>query len=187
MQSAKLQTIRLLNGLLLINNERTAGYKKMISLMQSDGTLELQYLNLQLLLSNFLHQSQLFSGTLQNILLIEGGKMPYGVKVDIQLYQSVREMKALFAGLTENNIRETANRCEQILVQAYQQVLNEHWLPEQQEEIVARQFAELKTSAKLEEERVPAEPGFWNWEMGAAKATDPLMSVMLRHEPSQLT
>ena len=95
--------------------------------------------------------------------------MPYGVKVDIQLYQSVRELKAIFSGLTVYNIRETANRCEQIIVQAYQQVLSEHKLPEQQEEIIARQFAELKTAAKVGGESVPADQGFWNWEVGAAK------------------
>ncbi|RYY46082.1 MAG: hypothetical protein EOO06_15300 [Chitinophagaceae bacterium] len=158
MQPAKLQTIRLLNGLVLINNERTAGYKQLIGLLQSDGSLELQYLNLQLLLSNFHHQSQLFSDTLRNILLIEGGKMPYGVKVDNQLYQMLRNMKALFAALNTDNILSTAAACEQLMLDAYSLVLQETRLSVYQAEIIVRQHTELQKAANCMQEMLALEP-----------------------------
>ena len=149
MYSAKLQTIRLLTGLSLINNERVAGYNKALELLHSDADTGLQNVNLQLLLSNFLRDSKIFSSTLSNIVLIEGGKMPYGTKVDQQLYQMARSLKELFTGLSRQSILSLCEACENILQKAYDTVLSESRLAIDPRDIVLRQKKELQKAQEF--------------------------------------
>ncbi len=149
MLASKLQTIRLLNGLRLLNLERINGYNKALALMNDDTGTGLQNISLQLLLSNFVRDSIFFSTTLENIVLIEGGKMPYGIKVDQQLYQSIRHLQDLFGNMEAHSILSCCETCEDSIQAAYSAVLNESGLANDPGIIIKNQQAELKKAQEL--------------------------------------
>ncbi|MFT3981151.1 MAG: hypothetical protein QM687_11820 [Ferruginibacter sp.] len=143
MPASKLQTIRLLNGLRLLNDERAAGYATALSLLHNDPQIKERHVNIELLLSWFIKDSHTFSNTLKNIVLIEGGKMPYGSKIDQQLYQSARQLKLLFTGIGRQ-ILDVCRQCEQAMQLAYDAVLNETGLAPDPKNIIETQQLELK-------------------------------------------
>lgn len=149
MLASKLQTIRLLNGLRLLNLERINGYNKALGLMNADTGAGLQNISLQLLLSNFVRDSIFFSATLENIVLIEGGKMPYGIKVDQQLYQSIRNLQELFSNMEAHSILSCCETCENSIQAAYSAVLGESGLAADPAIIIKNQQAELKKAQEL--------------------------------------
>lgn len=149
MLASKLQTIRLLNGLRLLNLERINGYNKALGLMNADAGAGLQNISLQMLLSNFVRDSIFFSSTLENIVLIEGGKMPYGIKVDQQLYQSIRDLQALFSNMEHHSILSCCENCENSIQSAYNAVLSKTELAYDPRIIIKNQQAELKKAQEL--------------------------------------
>src|SRR3989344_2933054 len=116
MYPPKLQTIRLMNGIALLNTERAKGYNKLLKFLRCKTNENLHHLNLELVLSNFIRDSKLYSHTLNNIVLIEGGKMPYGIKVDQQLYQMSIRMKELFADTSGQELLHFCRQCEEIML-----------------------------------------------------------------------
>jgi hypothetical protein len=149
MYPPKLQTIRLMNGIALLNTERAEGYNKLLKFLRSKTNENLHHLNLELVLSNFIRDSKLYSHTLNNIVLIEGGKMPYGIKADQQLYQMSIRMKELFADTSGQELLHFCRQCEEIMLNGYELVLNENRLGHDPKEIVIRQQKELIKAAEL--------------------------------------
>jgi hypothetical protein len=145
----KLQTIRLMNGIALLNHERAEGYNNLLNKLRSNKSEDLHRLNIELVLSNFIRESKLYSHTLNNIVLIEGGKMPYGTKVDQQLYRMSIRMKELFSDLSQQDWMYYCNQCEEIILNGYDFVLAETRLGNDPREIVIRQHKELKKAALI--------------------------------------
>lgn len=152
MIASKLHTIRLLNGLRLINLERINGYNKALTLMMQDTEAELQNINLQLLLANFIRDSKFFSSTLENIVLIEGGKMPYGLKVDQQLYKMIRNLQDLFSDMNSQCVLSGSHTCEGIIQEAYSMVWKEKGLADEPKAVLQNQQQELKKAQQLIQE-----------------------------------
>lgn len=140
MSASKLQTIRLLNGLRMIHTERINGYNKAIALLGDSAHTGGQ---LNAVLSNFVRESIFFNATLENIVLIEGGKMPYGIKVDQQLYNISKELKSLFLEMRPATISACCRACENIFLSAYNFVLNEKQLAADPKDVLKHQYAEL--------------------------------------------
>lgn len=145
----KLQTIRLMNGIALLNLERAEGYNNLLKMLRSKKNKDLHPLNIELVLSNFIRDSRLYNHTLNNIVLIEGGKMPYGIKVDQQLYRMITRMKELFSDLSHRDWLHYCRQCEEIMHNGYEWVLTETRLGNDPKEIVIRQHNELKKADAL--------------------------------------
>ncbi|RYZ94202.1 MAG: hypothetical protein EOP47_28275 [Sphingobacteriaceae bacterium] len=148
--SAKLQTIRLLNGIALLNKERAAGYKKLVSLLNSSNAQQgCANLNLEILMHNFVRDSTVFSNTLENIVLIEGGKMPYGTRVDQQLYRKATAMRELFAEADNLSILTVCDACEALIHGGYSSVIEAGQLHDDPKNMLVKQQVELQKAKEL--------------------------------------
>lgn len=146
MSASKLQTIRLLNGLRLIHIERINGYNKALSLLSTGTTKKDKDVQLASLLSESVRESIFLSATLENIVLIEGGKMPYGIKVDQQLYNVIRSLKTMFQEMDQHSLFSVCSQCENDLQEAYNIVLNETGLATDPKDILFTQQQNLRKS-----------------------------------------
>ncbi len=142
----KLHTIRLLNGIAILNKERAAGYKQILAKLEKTSQKSLASTALEMMLHGFVRESILFSKTLENIVLIEGGKMPYGIRVDQQLYRYANDLKTLFSETDYNSIAGICDACEQMLQKGYERVLQEKLLAPDPRDILVRQQQQLKNA-----------------------------------------
>ncbi|MBC7934108.1 MAG: hypothetical protein H7Y86_01935 [Rhizobacter sp.] len=145
MYSPKINTVSVLNGLALINAERITGYNKVLQLLPDDTTAYHKYARLRSPLADIVRETMKFCRTLENIVLIEGGKNDQNIKVNQELLELAKDIGTAFTGLSKDGFLPACELCEHLSQKAYSLALDQSLQPELYQ-IVGAQKLELQKS-----------------------------------------
>lgn len=112
------KTIEVLNGLILINNDRIAGFEKAMS------DIENQNADLKLIFQEYAQQSRKNTQQL-TALVAEYDDVETGTSIGGDLHRAWIDVKAIFGGSDRKSILSEAERGEDAIVKAYNAALKE--------------------------------------------------------------
>ncbi|MES2850051.1 MAG: PA2169 family four-helix-bundle protein [Bacteroidota bacterium] len=141
MQTATTSTKNILNDLVLINNDRIAGYEKALEELKS-GT-DTENLDLHVLFQTLIDQSRDFRNQLGTEVQALGEDMAEGTMTSGKLYRAWMDVKALFTGKDRHAILASCEGGEDAAQKAYDNALENEELPEFLREIISDQKAML--------------------------------------------
>lgn len=138
-------TIDILNDLVLINNDRIAGYEKAIDELKS-GDNASENLDLTLLFERMIDESRENRNALGHEVQVLGGKMAEGTMTSGKIFRAWMDVKALFTGKDRHAILASCETGEDAAQKAYTAALEEEDLPSFLRQIVGKQKEALKKS-----------------------------------------
>lgn len=138
------ESISTLNELVLINNDRVAGYEKALEEIQSNK--ETDNSDLVSLFNNYITDSRSFSNELAAEVSSEGGEPEEGTMASGKLFRAWMDVKALFTGKDRHAILASCEQGEDAAQRAYKTALGEEDLSVQARDIITRQQATLKAA-----------------------------------------
>ena len=144
MQTTSSTSISTLNELVLINNDRVAGYEKALEELKSRSDNGIEDADLVSLFANYMADSRQFSSELAAQVVSEGGEPEEGTMVSGKLFRAWMDVKALFTGKDRHAILASCETGEDAAQRAYQSALGEEDLSSSAREIIVRQQASLK-------------------------------------------
>lgn len=139
-------TIDLLNDLILINNDRVAGYEKAMDELKSKDGAEQEDLDLTILFEKMIDESREMRNSLGTEVQVLGGEMAEGTMSSGKIYRAWMDIKALFTGKDRHTILANCEEGEDAAQKAYKQALAEEGLPHFLHEMIAGQKQLLKES-----------------------------------------
>ena len=142
METSTSSSVSTLNELVLINNDRVAGYEKALEEINAKDATATG--NLVSLFNNYLSDSKRFSNELAAQVQAEGGEVETGTMVSGKLFRAWMDVKALFTGKDTHAILASCETGEDAAQRAYQSALGEEELSSTAREIILRQQADLK-------------------------------------------
>jgi uncharacterized protein (TIGR02284 family) len=145
MQTAT-ETRHVLNDLILINNDRIAGYEKAIKELKSQDDSLSENLDLTLLFERMIDESREFRNALGQEVQAMGGDMADGTMTSGKLYRAWMDVKALFTGKDRHAILESCETGEDAAQKAYREALEEEDLPNYLREMISNQQQLLRDS-----------------------------------------
>jgi uncharacterized protein (TIGR02284 family) len=145
MQTAT-ETRHVLNDLILINNDRIAGYEKAIKELKSQDDSLAENLDLTVLFERMIDESREFRNALGQEVQAMGGDMADGTMTSGKLYRAWMDVKALFTGKDRHAILESCETGEDAAQKAYREALEEEDLPNYLREMISNQQQVLKDS-----------------------------------------
>ena len=125
MNSPNDDSISILNGLALVNSERVISYKKVLQLLNADISSGKKNLKIRSIINNSLGDTAEYANTLENIVLIEGGKKSQDGTVNAKLLELANKIDSLFSGLFKKNILAACEACEDLVQRAYEFALDQ--------------------------------------------------------------
>ncbi len=139
-------TIDILNDLVLINNDRIAGYEKAIDELKS-GDNASENLDLTLLFEKMIDESRENRNALGHEVQVLGGKMAEGTMTSGKIFRVWMDVKALFTGKDRHAILASCETGEDAAQKAYASALEEDDdLPGFLRQMVSKQKDALKKS-----------------------------------------
>ena len=151
MQTATTATAHILNDLILINNDRIAGYEKALEELKSKDESAPENLDLTMLFENMIDESREFRNALGKEVQVLGEEMAEGTMASGKIYRAWMDVKALFSGKDRHAILEACEGGEDAAQKAYNAALNEEDLPAflrtliiNQKDILAESHDEIK-------------------------------------------
>lgn len=138
------ESISTLNELVLINNDRVAGYEKALEELQANK--ETDNSDLTSLFNNYINESREFSNELAREVTNEGGEPEDGTMMSGKLFRAWMDVKALFTGKDRHAILASCEQGEDAAQRAYKTALGEEDLSMAAREIITRQQASLKAA-----------------------------------------
>ena len=129
---------RILNDLILINNDRVEGYQKAIDLLKDENA------DLKLLFQQKVNQSTRLKSELKQIVAETGNKVETGTTNSGKVYRVWMDVKALFGGKDRKVILENCEVGESAALLAYKRALSSEHLSEEVHTLIASHNAELK-------------------------------------------
>jgi uncharacterized protein (TIGR02284 family) len=133
------ETIETLNDLILINNDRIAGYERALKEIEegnSDESLEAMFLE-------FVDQSRRFRNQLGAEIEVLGSDIPSGTSTGGKLHRTWLELKASVSGHSPKSILEECEFGEDAIQKTYESALEEKHLPGYIKEILKDQESYL--------------------------------------------
>jgi len=126
-------TVETLNDLVLINNDRIAGYERAISELNDDDT-ELKYL-----FTNLVGESHKFKMEIATEIAALGKDIETGTSTSGTIHRTWLDVKAAFSGHSTKSILEECEFGEDAIKKAYHTALDEDSLPSYIKEILRNQ------------------------------------------------
>ena len=145
MQTAT-ETRHILNDLILINNDRIAGYEKAIDELKSRDNATAEDLDLIVLFERMIDESRENRNVLGQEVQVLGGDMAEGTMTSGKLYRAWMDVKTLFTGKSRHSILEACEAGEDAAQKAYREALEEEDLPAFLRETIRGQKELLKQS-----------------------------------------
>ena len=124
------QTIDVLNDLILINNDRIAGYEKAIAELRGKGGADQEDLDLTILFEKMIDDSRDFRNALGKEVQVLGGDMADGTMTSGKIYRAWMDIKAMFTGKDRHVILSNCEAGEDAAQKAYKEALEEESLPQ---------------------------------------------------------
>jgi len=134
------EIIETLNDLILINNDRIAGYEKAIKELSPEDT------DLTTLFGTMIDESRKVRMELGKEVQVFGGEMAEGTMTSGKIYRTWMDVKALFTGHDRATILSNCEAGEDAAQKAYNSALEEEDLPDYVREIIIDQQTSLKYS-----------------------------------------
>lgn len=125
----KSDTIDTLNDLVLINNDRIAGYEKAIEELKSKDNTGQENLDLTILFEKMIDDSREMRNALGKEVQVLGGSMAEGTMTSGKLYRVWMDVKAIFGGKDRHTILSNCETGEDAAQAAYKSALAEETLP----------------------------------------------------------
>jgi len=119
----------ILNDLVLINNDRIAGYTKAIDEIKSKNDSTSEHLDLIILFERMIDESREFRNSLGQEVQVLGGKMAEGTLTSGKIYRAWMDVKALFTGKDRHTILQSCESGEDAALKAYDAALEEEDIP----------------------------------------------------------
>lgn len=113
------ETISVLNDLIEINNDRVAGFEKVLADINDENV------DLKALFQDYATQSRKFSQELTALSAVRGGDTDTGNSVGSRLHRAWIDVKSLFGGSDRESILNEAERGEDAIKKAYQTALTD--------------------------------------------------------------
>ncbi len=141
METTTSSTKSILNDLVLINNDRIAGYEKALEELKSGNHAE--NLDLSPLFQSMIDQSRQFRNELGTEVQVLGEEMEEGTMASGKLYRAWMDVKALFSGNDRHTILSSCEGGEDAAQKAYESALEEEDLPAFLKDMIIEQKALL--------------------------------------------
>lgn len=138
------ESINTLNELVLINNDRVAGYEKAVEELNSSNDHDNN--DLISLFSGYIAESSQFSNELAAAVQNEGGEPEEGTMASGKLFRVWMDVKALFTGKDRHAILASCEQGEDAAQRAYKTALGEEDVTPAAREIIVRQQSVLKAA-----------------------------------------
>lgn len=145
MENTATETRETLNDLVLIHNDRIAGYEKALEELKS-GDDNAQNLDLTALFEHMIDESREMRNDLGKEVQVAGGEMKEGTMNSGKLYRAWMDVKALFTGHDRHAILASCEGGEDAVQKAYKEALDDDSLPAFLREMITNQKAILKQS-----------------------------------------
>jgi len=135
-----------LNDLVLINNDRIAGYEKAIEELKANDDASTKNIDLIMLFKRMIAESREHKIELANAVKAVGGDVAKGTMVSGKLYRAWMDVKALISGNDRHTILASCEGGEDVAQNAYEDAMNEEELPSYFKEMIIRQKTALRKS-----------------------------------------
>ncbi|MEO5892140.1 MAG: PA2169 family four-helix-bundle protein [Ferruginibacter sp.] len=139
-------TIDILNDLVLINNDRIAGYEKAIEELKSTKDAGQEDLDLTVLFEKMIDDSRDIRNALGKEVQVLGGTMAEGTMSSGKIYRAWMDIKALFTGHDRHAILASCEEGEDAAQKAYKTALAEEGIPHYLRDMINSQKELLKES-----------------------------------------
>ena len=140
------ETIETLNDLVLINNDRIAGYEKAIEELKRNDESGQEGLDLTVLFEKMIDESRGFRNALGTEVQVLGGEMAEGTMTSGKLYRAWMDVKAVFTGHDRHTILANCEGGEDAAQKAYKSALAEEHLPHFLHDLISSQKERLRES-----------------------------------------
>jgi uncharacterized protein (TIGR02284 family) len=137
---ATIETIDILNDLIQINNDRIAGYEKVLKETKAEDS------DLKALFANMIRESHEIRMTLGTEVSALGGDMEKSTSNSGKLYRAWMEVKAVFTGHNRHTLLANCEAGEDAAQHAYKNALEGEELPAYIREMLEDQQQTLKVS-----------------------------------------
>lgn len=97
-------SIDILNDLILINNDRIAGYQKALEELKAKGVADQENLDLTVLFQKMIDESRECRNALGKEVQVLGGKMAEGTMASGKIYRAWMDIRAIFTGKDRHTI-----------------------------------------------------------------------------------
>jgi uncharacterized protein (TIGR02284 family) len=133
-----LKTIGILNSLIVLNNDRIAGYETASKEIQED--------NLKTLFSEFQRTSLLCKKELSEEVIRLGGKPEEGTRIEGKFFRVWMDVKAALTGKNKHQILESCEYGEDAALKAYKEVLIQeyHETNNEEQNMLNKHYGQLK-------------------------------------------
>ena len=134
------ETIEILNDLILINNDRIAGYERALEeLEEGEDDLKMQF-------KGMIDESREARISLGKEVQVLGGEMAEGTMNTGKIYRVWMDLKAMFTGHDRHSVLSNCEAGEDAAQKAYNSALEEEHLPGFLREMITEQQHNLKFS-----------------------------------------
>lgn len=140
------KTKDILNDLILINNDRIAGYEKAIEELKSKEDTDEEDMDLTILFEKMIDDSRDMRNALGKEVQILGGEMAEGTMTSGKIYRAWMDIKAMFSGKDRHTVLSNCETGEDAAQKAYNTALAEEDLPHFLHEMISSQKQILKDS-----------------------------------------
>ena len=140
------KTKDILNDLILINNDRIAGYEKAIEELKSKEVTDEEDMDLTILFEKMIDDSRDMRNVLGKEVQILGGEMAEGTMTSGKIYRAWMDIKAMFSGKDRHTVLSNCETGEDAAQKAYNTALAEEDLPHFLHEMISSQKQILKDS-----------------------------------------
>ena len=138
------KNVEVLNDLIVINNDRTAGYEK-----AADEAREID-VDLRAIFSRFAEESRQYATELTAEVVKMGGEPATGTTASGKIYRAWMDVKATFSGKDRHSLLSACEYGEDAAQKAYEDALTtEAGISGDVREMIAEQKTALKTSHDL--------------------------------------
>jgi len=134
------KTIDVLQDLIEINNDRVAGFEKVLADINDEN------IDLKALFQEYAAQSRKFSQELTAVTAVRGGEAETGNSVAGTLHRAWIDVKALFGGSDRESILNEAERGEDAIKKAYETAVTDGNLSGEALSLVTRQAQEIRSA-----------------------------------------
>ncbi len=133
------ETIETLNDLILINNDRIAGYEKAMEELKEKHAAHNEDLDLIVLFEKMIDESRELRNALGREVQVLGGEMAEGTMTSGKIYRVWMDLKAVFSGNDRHSILENCEAGEDAAQKAYKEALEDEDLPKFLHEMISGQ------------------------------------------------
>ena len=133
-------TIETLNDLIMINNDRIAGYEKAMEELKGKET------DLTVLFEKMIDESRNMRNALGREVQVLGGEMAEGTMASGKIYRAWMDIKAVFTGHDRHTVLENCHTGEHAAQRAYTAALEEEGIPHFLRDMITTQQQTLQSS-----------------------------------------